>query len=147
MDDKDRESKMAKFMKKIKYEVKELEAHFDKRGWLVEMLKKNELPEEIKQIYVATLKPRQVRGNHYHLKRIEWFFVIGKKAKLYLEDIKTKKRTCLKVSSKKPKVMTVFPKIAHALKNLSKETIYLISAQNTIYNPKNPDTFPYYLVK
>jgi len=149
MDDKARESKMAKFMKrkrKIKYKVKELEIHSDKRGWLVEMLKRNELKEDIKQIYIATIKPKQVRGNHYHLKRTEWFFIANGKAEISLQDIKTKAKTCLKISSKKPKVIIIFPKIAHAVKNTGKEIVYLISAQSDIYNPKNPDTYEYLIV-
>ncbi len=52
---------MAKFMK---YKVKELQIHSDERGWLVEMLKQNELKEKIKQVYVATIKPGKIRGNH-----------------------------------------------------------------------------------
>lgn len=67
------------------------------------------------------------------------------KAELYLEDIKTKKKICSKLLSKKPKAITVFPKVAHALKSTGKETIYLVSAQSTIYNLKNPDTY-FYLV-
>ena len=130
-------------VKSLKYKIKELNIHSDERGWLVEMLKRNELKEDIKQIYVATIKPGCTRGNHYHLKRIEWFFVAGEKAELYLEDLETKKIICLKLSSKKPRVVTVFPKIAHAVKNSGKETVYLVSAQNTIYNPKNSDTFSY----
>ena len=96
MDDKARESKMAKFIKrksKIKYKVKELEIHSDERGWLVEMLKRDELKEDIKQVYVATIKPGCVRGNHYHLKRTEWFLVIGEKTEIYLQDIKTKAKS------------------------------------------------------
>ena len=127
----------------IKYKIKELKIHSDRRGWLVEMLKRNELREDIKQIYIASIKPGKTRGNHYHLKRIEWFFVIGGKAEFYLEDLKSKKRTHFKLSSKKPRLVTVFPNTVHALKNTSRKTIYLISAQNNIYNPKNPDTFPY----
>ena len=141
---------MVKFMKrksKIKYKDKELEIHSDERGWLVEMLKRDALKEDIKQVYVATIKPGCVRGNHYHLKRTEWFFIAAGKARLCLEDIKNKEKICLKLSAKKPKVITIFPKIAHAVKNISKETIYLISGQNTIYNPKNPDTFPYLISK
>jgi len=133
-------------VKSLKYKVKELEIHSDKRGWLVEMLKRNGLKEDIKQIYVTSIKPGKIRGNHYHLKRTEWFFLIGGKAELYLEDLKTKEKICLKISPKKPKVITIFPKIAHAVKNSSKETIYLVSAQNTIYNPKNPDTYEYQII-
>jgi len=130
-------------VKSLEYKIKELNIHSDERGWLVEMLKRNELKKDIKQIYVATIKPRKIRGNHYHLKRTEWFFMVGGNGEIYLEDLKTKEKICLKLSSRKPKVITVFPKIAHAVKNTSKKTIYLFSAQNTIYNPKNPDTFPY----
>jgi UDP-2-acetamido-2,6-beta-L-arabino-hexul-4-ose reductase len=140
MDDETGKSKMAFPMK---YKVKELEIHSDKRGWLVEMLKRNEIKEDIKQIYVATIKPGCIRGNHYHLKRQEWFLIIGDKAKLYLEDFKTKEKVSLLLSAKKPKVITIFPEIAHAVKNSGKETVYLVSAQNTIHNRKNPDTFPY----
>lgn len=32
--------------------------------------------------------------------------------------------------------------MAHAVKNIGKEIVYLVSAQNDIYNSKNPDTFP-----
>ncbi len=135
---------MAGFVKnknKTKYKVKELEIHSDKRGWLVEMLKQNELKEDIKQVYVATIKPGKIRGNHYHLKRTEWFFIIGGKAKLYLEDFKTKEKISLELSAKKPKVITILPKIAHAVKNIGKEIVYLVSAQSDIYNPKKPDAF------
>lgn len=132
---------------KIKYKVKELEVHSDKRGWLVEMLKRNELKEDIKQIYVVTIKPGCVRGNHYHLKRTEWFLIIGGRAEFYLEDLRTKEKICLKLSSKNPRVITIFPKIAHAVKNSGKKAVYLVSAQNTIYNPKNPDTFSYPLMQ
>jgi len=131
----------------IKYKIKELKIHSDRRGWLVEMLKRNELKEEIKQIYVATINPGATRGNYYHLKRTEWFFIAAGKAELHLEDLKAKKKIRLRLSSKKPEVITIFPKIAHAVKNVGKETIYLVSAQNTIYNPKNPDIFSYQVCK
>jgi dTDP-4-dehydrorhamnose 3,5-epimerase-like enzyme len=137
---------MAKSLKKIKYQIKELEPHLDGRGWLVEMLKRNEMREDIKQIYVASIKPGAVRGNHYHLKRTEWFFLIGDKAEFYLEDLRSGKRINLKLSSKRPRLVTVFPGVAHALKNTGKKTIYLVSAQNTVYNPKNPDTYEYQII-
>jgi len=133
--------------KKIRYKSKDLKVHLDERGWLIEILKRNELKEDIKQVYVATIRPGKVRGNHYHLKRTEWFFITGGKADLYLEDLKTGEKICLKISSEKPKLITVFPQVAHAVRNTSKETIYLISVQNTIYNPGDPDTFDYLVYK
>ena len=135
---------MAKSIKKkIKYKIKKLEVHSDKRGWLVELLKANELEKPVKQIHIASIKPGCVRGNHYHSKRIEWFFIVAGKAKLSLQDIKTKEKICFKLSLKKPMVITIFPNISHAVKNIGKEVVYLVSAQSDIYNPKKPDAFPY----
>ncbi len=125
----------------MKYEIKELKLHADERGWLAEMLKRTELKEDIKQVYVATINPGHIRGNHYHLKRKEWFFLVGGKAKIYLQNVKTKEKTCLNISPGKPNVITIFPGIAHAVKNTGKEMIYLVSAQSDVYDPKNTDTF------
>ena len=137
-----RASKMVKSIKKkIKYKIKKLEVHSDKRGWLVELLKANELEKPVKQIHIASIKPGCVRGNHYHSKRIEWFFIVAGIAKLSLQDIKSNEKICFKLSSKKPKVITIFPNISHAVKNVGKEKIYLVSAQSDIYNPKKPDAF------
>lgn len=52
-----------------------------------------------------------------------------------------------KTNIKKSKGDNNFPKIAHSAKNIGRKTIYLVSAQNTIYNPKNPDTFSYLIRK
>jgi len=137
---------MAKFIKikrGVKYQIKDLEIHFDDRGWLAEMLKRNEIEEDIEQIYVATIKPGKIRGNHYHSKRTEWFFVVVGKAKISLEDIKSKEKIDIKISSKEPQVITIFPGVAHAVKNIGREIVYLISAQNNIYDPQEPDTIPY----
>jgi len=119
--------------------IKDLEIHQDARGWLVEVLKR----EGIKQVYVASIEPGFVRGNHYHLEKTEWFFVIGKSVEIVIEDIKTKTREI--IDTKDMKVVTMLPKKAHAVKNLGSETIYLVSIVDHIYDPKNTDTFPYNL--
>ena len=129
--------------KKVKYKVKKLEIHKDERGWLVELLKADELEEPVKQLHIASIKPGGVRGNHYHAKRIEWFFLVAGKARLVLVDIKTKKRVSFQLSEEKPQVITIYPDISHAVKNIGKKTAYLVSAQNDIFDPKNSDRFPY----
>ncbi len=128
---------------KIKYEIKELKLHSEKRGWFIEMLKR----KDIKQISVASIKPGKVRGNHYHLNKKEWFIVIGGKAKFCLADPETNEKTCFKLSDKKPKVITVFPKIVHAVKNIDKKIIYFIEADSVVYNHKKPDAISYLICK
>ena len=135
---------MAKSLKnKIKYKIQELKIHSDRRGWFVEMLKANKISREIKQISVASIKPGEIRGNHYHLNKTEWFLVIGGKAEFYLENSETKEKIRLKLNPIKPKVMTVFPKIAHAVKNIDNKIIYFIEVDSSVYNHKKPDANPY----
>jgi len=129
--------------KKIKYKIQELEIHSDQRGWFMEMHRASKINQEIKQVSVASIKPGQIRGNHYHLGKTEWFVVIGGKAEFYLEDPKTKEKIRFKLNPKKPKVVTVFPKIAHAVKNTDNKIIYFIEADNEVYNHKRPDAIPY----
>lgn len=129
--------------KNVKHKIKNLEIHKDKRGWLVNLLKTDELEKPIKQLHVASIKKGAVRGNHYHSKRIEWFFIIAGRATLVLEDIKSKNREIFNLSSKSPRVITIYPFIAHAVKNVGKETAYLLSAQNDVFDPEKPDRIPY----
>ena len=139
---------MAKSVKnKIKYKIQELKIHSDQRGWFIEMLKANKTSKEIKQISVASIKPGKVRGNHYHLNKKEWFLVIGGKAEFYLVDSETKEKIRFKLNPEKPRVVTIFPKIAHAVKNISKKTIYFVEADSKIYNHKKPDANPYLVCK
>jgi UDP-2-acetamido-2,6-beta-L-arabino-hexul-4-ose reductase len=134
---------MVEFMK---VKTKKLKIHSDERGWLAEILREDEIKEKIKQVYVATIEPGFVRGNHYHLKRKEWFFVLKGEGKLYLKDPKTRKKI-LKISEKTKRVVEISPKIIHAIKNTGKEPLYLISIQNDLYDPRNPDTFPEIICK
>ena len=131
-------------MKKLpKYKIKKLKIHSDERGWLVELLKADQIEKPVKQIHICSLNPGHVRGNHYHKKRMEWFFVIAGNAKFSLQDIKSKKIIHFKLSSGNPRVITIFPKAAHAVKNIGKEMVYFVSAQSDIFNPKKSDRFVY----
>ena len=145
---------MVSFMKKIKYKINKLEVHQEERGWLVNLLRADELEKPVGQIHITSIKPGYIRGNHYHSKRMEWFFIITGKAKLCLQDTKDPstslragKSICLNLSEKGPKVITIFPGVAHAVKNVGKEMVYLVSAQSDIYNPKSPDAFRWEVIK
>lgn len=136
-----------KMAESLRYEIKNLTAHTDSRGWLVEMVKKSEITEDIRQIYIATIEPSSVRGNHYHKERVEWFFVICGQAEICLEDIKTKEKKIIETSAANPQRLTVFPGIAHAIANRGDQAVYLASAQNNLFDPKSPDTYDYRIVE
>lgn len=129
-------------------EITELEKIKSKHGYLVEFLKEDELEEDQKkfaQIYVATILPGTVRGNHYHKNKFEWFTFFNGKVRVLLEDIKTKKRKDLILDSSEDFLKRIFIKngIAHAFKNISDSTVVLVAYTNKIYDPKNPDTYDY----
>lgn len=127
----------------LKYNFQNLAIHRDARGWLVEMLKQNEVGQKIGQIYVASLCPGAIRGNHWHSKRIEWFFVIGDNVQVHLQDAKTKETKVIDIRPDNPLRISIFPPIAHAVVNKGENVAYLISAQNNIYDPGDSDTFEY----
>jgi dTDP-4-dehydrorhamnose 3,5-epimerase-like enzyme len=120
--------------------IKKLKTHSDQRGWLAEILRQDQIKRPIKQIYVASIEPGHIRGNHYHQKRTEWFFIVKGEGKLCLKDLKTKRKKVLKLSEKLKRVIEVPPNTIHAIKNTGKETLFLVSAQDDLYNPKKPDT-------
>ncbi|HOI97273.1 MAG TPA: WxcM-like domain-containing protein [Candidatus Pacearchaeota archaeon] len=127
----------------LKCNLKNLAIHRDARGWLVEVLKQSEIDQKIEQIYVASLCPGAIRGNHWHLKRIEWFFVIGDNVQVHLQDAKTKETKVIDIRPDNPLRISIFPPIAHAVVNKGENVAYLISAQNNIYDPGDSDTFEY----
>ena len=125
----------------MKPELKNIEKHTDERGWLVEILRDDEIKEEIKQVYFSTSKPGVIRGNHYHKHKVEWFSVVKGKAKLVLEDNESKEREELILSEDKPAIVKVPPNISHAIQNISDDEMYLIVIVNEVFNPDDTDTF------
>ncbi len=128
---------------KVSMKVRRLKVHSDERGWLVEVLRVDKIKKPIKQVYVATIKPGKERGNHYHSKKTEWFFIAEGDADIFLYDLKTKKKKIFKLSSKKPRMIVISPNVVHTVKNSGKKTAFLVSGADNIYDPKKPDTFLY----
>lgn len=128
-------------MDKIKIEAKKLEKHEDNRGWLVEILRDDEISGDMKQIYFSISKPGTIRGNHYHKRKVEWFCVVKGKAKLTLRDNKTKKTKKLVLSGSDPRVVKIPSNVIHIIENIGRSEMYLISVVNKVFDPDDPDTF------
>lgn len=114
----------------------------DPRGWLVQN-EDNEIGKQVKHFFVSTSKRNAIRGQHYHLKKKEWFLVIKGEARIVFEDIKSKERSEILVSASRPTTVEVPPRLAHAIQNVGKGEMYLVALVNEPLNPKNPDTFFY----
>ena len=133
-----------------KSEKKSLQLKTDERGWLIELLKGSELPAEIKskglgQVYLTVAKPGAIKGNHYHLRKTEWFCVIKGTAKLVLHDNKSKKTEEMLLTAENPCRIKIPPNTFHAIKNIGDEEMYVVCYIDEEFNQNNPDT--YYDVK
>ena len=122
-------------------EIKSLEKHKDKRGYLLEILRSDEIKENIQQIYFSTSESGAVRGGHYHKKKVEWFCVVKGKAKLFLEDTTSKEREELILSDEKPTIVKIPPMIRHSLENIGRKEMYLIVVSNIVFDHHDPDTY------
>lgn len=125
----------------MEVELRELIKHEDERGLLVELLRGDEIKEEIKQIYFSISKPGAVRGNHYHKRKVEWFCVVKGKVKFVVEGIQKKDRREFILDDENLVVVKVPPYIIHSLKNVGNEDVHLIVVANEMFTPNDPDTF------
>lgn len=135
----------------IAYKTNKATRRRDKRGYLLDFLKKDELPNKdrtLGQIYLVTFEKKGViRGNHYHKNKKEWFVAVKGKLKVVLEDIKTKERIEFFIGGHGDEYerIHVDRNVAHAFTNISKDAI-MINYCNKPYHFDNPDTHPYILI-
>jgi len=127
-------------------DVVELRKMQDDRGFLVEFLSAHELPkgmEKFYQIYVTTLKPGAVRGNHYHKNKYEWAGAVAGKIRMTVEDVETgsKEEIMLDSDEKTVRRVMVRPGYAHTYENVSDGTAVLVVYTNEVYDPEHPDTY------
>lgn len=117
----------------------------DSRGWLIE----NELPivrRSMRHFLVSTSKPGVVRGQHYHTQKREWFLVLGGRATITFEDIKTKDRVSVDLDQKSFRMVEIPPNVAHAIVNKGRGAMMLLGIVNEHFDLKHPDTFPYKVI-
>lgn len=119
-----------------------LRLYKDKRGWLIEN-EDQELKDSMRHFLVSTLKSGQIRGQHYHLKKKEWFLVVKGKVKMVFKDIGNGDIKEINVSERKPEIVVAEPKIAHAFKNIGKTEAIIIAIVNEPLDKNHPDTYPY----
>lgn len=118
----------------------------DPRGWLVENTKP-EIMASVKHFLTSVSKPGVIRGNHYHERKIEWFFVLNGTCRYVTEDIVTKKREELIIHEGDVQLIQTVPNIAHAMQNIGTTDMYLLGLVNEVLDREAPDTYAYTVIK
>lgn len=103
----------------------ELAKEEDERGFAVKLFKGKQL-KDIYNIHLISLNPGAVRGNHFHPTQTEYIYVLGNQAKLVTVDCATDERSIKIIDGKRCPLIIVPPKVAHAIKNIGIEKIYLL---------------------
>ena len=77
------------------------------------------------------------RGGHYHRKKVEHFYVVRGRIKVYLVDLDSKMRST--VTLQEGQLATIYPDCAHRFE--AEEEAQVIEYYNSMYDPE--DDVPY----
>jgi len=128
-------------------EVKKLKVITDKRGRLMEILRRDDkIFKKFGQVYITTAYPSIVKAWHYHKKQIDNFTCVSGKVKLVLYDARKRSSTSGEINEfllglDKPKLVQIPSNVYHGFKCISKKEAIIINVINKPYNHKAPDEY------
>lgn len=108
----------------------------DHRGILYEVVK---LPHD-GQVFVITILPGKVRGNHYHTHKVEKFTVVSGGMEFTSRDRATGEITTLNCHADTPQTVTVYPFNTHRITGLDSGAT-IVCWVSEVFDPTDPDTF------
>jgi len=111
--------------------------HTDDRGWLVETVKVCSGG----QSFVSTTKPGITRGNHFHLRKFERFFVLKGKASIKLRRIGSDDVQEYVVEEGVPGFIDIPTLHTHNITNIGDDELITFFWTNEFFDPEKPDTF------
>lgn len=114
--------------------------HTDERGWSVDPLLAAAGSGFVPQnVHLVSLAPGCVRGNHYHRYQRERLCIFGSRARIAIVDRHSGLREEIDLAGEEPWLLEVAPGIAHAVKNIGRQTLYLLCYADRAFDPKQPD--------
>jgi len=123
---------------------KELKQFIDTRGWLAEIFRSDELPEELNpaMAYISSTNPGISRGPHEHLEQTDYFCFLGTSTfNLYLWENRPGKadyqvRQIFTANKNTPFIAIIPPRIVHAYKNIGDYPGLVLNFPNSLYGRK-----------
>ncbi|MBN1267933.1 MAG: dTDP-4-dehydrorhamnose 3,5-epimerase family protein [Anaerolineales bacterium] len=146
-------------------EVRKLELYFDERGWLAELYRADEWPQETqpRMGYLSVTKPGVTRGPHEHVDQTDVFCFPGPGLfEIRLWDRRPESPSQgqamkLTLGEGNPAVLVIPPGVVHGYRNISGVDALVINLPNRLYrgvgkaeevdeirheeNPHSPYTF------
>lgn len=118
-----------------------LPVHRDGRGWLVELFRADELPEDLRPLmaYVSMTQPGVSRGPHEHVDQTDGFAFLGPSDfRVWLWDIREDSptrgaRATFVAGDSHPAALWVPPGVVHAYRNVGGIPGLVFNAPNRLY--------------
>ena len=125
--------------------ARDLRKFVDERGWLAELFRQDEIPEEFFPVmsYVSSTEPGVTRGPHEHLSQADFFCFIGpSNFKLRMWDNRPASETygnvmTLFVGADNPKSVLIPKGVVHAYRNIGTVPGVVINCPNRLYMGAN----------
>ena len=109
----------------------------DLRGSFYEIIKS----DSRSQFSLSITEPGMIRGQHYHLRKIERFSVIKGSAVIKIRQIGTSEIIEYHVNGSEPSYVDIPIWFTHNIQNIGSDILYTTFWINEYYNPNDPDTY------
>lgn len=115
------------------------QGHADSRGLLFEAVRSHGGQG---QSYVSTTVPGATRGEHYHLNKVERFFVVKGEAEVQLRRLLSDEVVTFRVSGERPAIIDMPTLWVHNIKNVGHSEVITMFWSDQLLDPQNPDQYP-----
>lgn len=124
---------------------KPLKKFHDQRGWLCELFRHDDIPEEFHPVmaYISATEPGVARGPHEHVAQADYFCFIGP-SNFHVEvwDNRPKSKTYLArhakvVGADNPMMLIIPAGVVHGYKNVGQEPGLVFNCPNKLYKGPN----------
>lgn len=93
------------------------------------------------QTFVSGTHPGQVRGEHFHLRKIERFHVLRGEAEIVLRRVLTDEVVRFRVDGDRPAVVDMPTMWAHCIRNVGAGELVTLFWSDQLFDPDHPDTY------
>jgi len=111
--------------------------HSDSRGWLVETVKANSGG----QCFVSTTKPGITRGNHFHRRKVERFFVLQGKARIQLRKLFSDDVVSFELDGDAPSYLDIPTLHTHSITNIGEGELITLFWADEFFDADSSDTY------
>jgi len=111
--------------------------HVDERGWLVETVK----AKSGGQCFVSTTKPSVTRGNHFHRRKIERFFILQGSARIQIRKLFTNEIITYDIIDTSASYIDIPTLHTHNITNIGNNELITLFWADELFDSDNSDTY------